>query len=142
MKDDEVNEKLWKILVVVFSIVVGIFFLTVALFILLIGKHEISSELFFAVRLLLALGAGFVSAGILGTINIEIKPKITKTTKTETNGKKKTTTINEVIDNTTIISIAKGYQMTLTAGGPIAITVLVWIYSPEVLHLIESVVIY
>jgi len=77
------------------SIVIGVVLMLVGLAVLLI-KPDASQRVFWVVRVLVALGAGFAAAGLLGTLEIE----------------------GPVLD------------LTIKAGGPFALTVLVYLVNP------------
>jgi len=76
------------------SIGIGVLFIGAGLIVTL-AKPGLSPQAFWVVRVIVALGAGFVAAGILG--NIEITGRA---------------------------------ELPIKAGGPIAVTVLVYVWNP------------
>lgn len=80
---------------IIVSILLGAFFL-IGSFIILVVMHDLSPEAIWVIRVIVSLGAGFLSAGILGNVSIE----------------------------GTVANI------TIKAGGPIAITVILYLLNP------------
>ena len=80
---------------VLLSILIGALFILLSLIIVLL-KPDLGQQAFWIIRVMVALGAGLVAAGILGNLTIE----------------------------------GTVANLTIKAGGPIAVTVMVYLLNP------------